>query len=450
MLASIKALLKFLLAPAMYMGVWVVTIIGAVRRADLSLYLLAILAPIPTLWYPLQALPFGNSTLDFLFAATAIGIVTNRGGYERGRNAMIVALFCLVILFGLMVATVRFGLPAPITTANPALQDWKNYTQMILLYFLAHDALKDEEDQKRMVVIMALVIFLIAFREFRNFSQGAAFSYDRRAMGPFWIVGLGANHFGAFVAHFGLLMFGMFLVDKHKRRRWLYLAACVFSLHPLFFTYSRGAWAAAVVGLFVFGLLRARILLVGLVALALTWQAVLPETVVERVQMTEQEDGQLEDSAAERVYLWQHAWQVFTDNPVIGVGFTGFRMIRSAGGFQLTDPHNFYMKVAADFGAVGLVAFGLLLLSALLSGWRLYRIGRSDFHRALGLGFLGCTSAMMVSNVFGDRFSYFALNAYFFLLWGMVDRAIRLSLQPQALPAAVPAGSMQVPVTQNG
>jgi O-antigen ligase len=321
---------------------------------------------------------------------------------------------------------------------------------MILLYFLAHDALKNEEDQKRMVVIMALVIFLIAFREFRNFSQGAAFSYDRRAMGPFWIVGLGANHFGAFVAHFGLLMFGMFLVDKHKRRRWLYLAACVFSLHPLFYSYSRGAWAAAVVGLFVFGLLRARILLVGLVALALTWQAVLPETVVERVQMTEQEDGQLEDSAAERVYLWQHAWQVFTDNPVIGVGFTGFRMIRSAGGFQLTDPHNFYMKVAADFGAVGLVAFGLLLLSALLSGWRLYRIGRSDFHRALGLGFLGCTSAMMVSNVFGDRFSYFALNAYFFLLWGMVDRAIRLSLQPQALPAAVPAASMQTPVTQHG
>jgi O-antigen ligase len=448
MLASIKALLKFLLAPAMYLCVWVVSIIGAVRRADLPLYLLAILAPIPTLWYPLQALPFGNSTLDFLFAATAIGIVTNKGGYERSRNALVVALFCLVILFGLLVATLRFDLPAPVTTANPALQDWKNYTQMVLLYFLAHDALKTEDDQKRMLVIMAVVVFLIAFREFRNFSQGEMFSYDRRAMGPFWIVGLGANHFGAFMAHFGLLMFGMFLVDKHKRRRWLYLAACLFSLHPLFFTYSRGAWAAAVVGLFVLGLLRARILLVGLLALALTWQAVLPDTVVERIQMTEQDDGQLEDSAAERVYLWQHAWQVFSDNPVVGVGFTGFRMIRAAEGFQLTDPHNFYLKMAADFGMVGLLALGLLLLGALRSGWRLFRLGRSEFHRALGLGFLACTSAMLVSNIFGDRFSYFALNAYFFLLWGMADRALLLSTQAQAAPAAVAATAAGMPTTQ--
>jgi multisubunit Na+/H+ antiporter MnhB subunit len=79
-----------------------------------------------------------------------------------------------------------------------------------------------------------------------------------------------------------------------------------------------------------------------------------------------------------------------------------------------------------------------VLLFALSSGWRLYRRGESDFHRGLGLGFVGCVFAVAVSNVFGDRWSYFTLGGYFWVAWGLVDRGLKLS-QEQSIAASVPA-----------
>lgn len=175
----------------------------------------------------------------------------------------------------------------------------------------------------------------------------------------------------------------------------------------------------------LYGLLKKRSLLLVVAVLVFTWQVVLPETVVERIAMTEDSSGQIESSAAQRVVLWQHAIQLFQQNFLFGIGFNSFGFTVAPG--QLTDTHNFYMKTAAEQGIIGLVVLGLVLLRALSSGWRLYRQGASEFHRALGFGFIGCTIALMVTNIFGDRFSYFVMGANFWIVWGMVDRAINLA-----------------------
>jgi O-antigen ligase len=273
-------------------------------------------------------------------------------------------------------------------------------------------------------------------REFRNFAEGESFSYERRSEGPFWIVRLGANHFGAFIAHYSSLLLGLFLVDKHKYRKWLYLAAVIVSGHPLLFAYSRGAYAAALAAVTVLGLIKKRALLVLVAVLIFTWQVLLPTTVVERIAMTESASGELEESAALRFGVWQHALRLFEENSIFGVGFNGFGLTLPEGA-RLTDTHNFYMKTAAEQGMVGLTLLAAVLLFALSSGWRLYRRGESDFHRGLGLGFVGCVIAVAVSNVFGDRWSYFTLGGYFWVFWGLVDRALTLSREP--IPASARA-----------
>lgn len=425
MIAFIKGLLHGLLAPTLYAGVWFTFLAAAVKRAEWSLYLLAILAPLPVIWYQLHALPLGKDTMDVLIAGTFLGILFNKGGFDRARSTFLIGLFMLTSFLAVWNSTLRFGLPLPFTTANPLLADWKNYVEMIFLYFLAYNALKLEEHQKVMLLIIAVVFLLIGVREFRNFSEGAGFSYDRRVEGPFWIMGLGANHIGAFMADYGALLLGMALIDRHKFRKWLYWAAVGFSLHPLFFSYSRGAYVGALAVIVLYGLLKKRSLLLVVAVLVFTWQVVLPETVVERIAMTEDSSGQIESSAAQRVVLWQHAIQLFQQNFLFGIGFNSFGFTVAPG--QLTDTHNFYMKTAAEQGIIGLVVLGLVLLRALSSGWRLYRQGASEFHRALGFGFIGCTIALMVTNIFGDRFSYFVMGANFWIVWGMVDRAINLA-----------------------
>jgi len=429
MLTALKAFLHGILAPSLYFTIFITFLMSVRKNAEWALYLLGFLAPLPVVWYQLHQFPLGNSTMDILIFGTYLGIIINKGGFDRAPGTPLIATFIITSYVALWNTTLLFSLPLPISTANPELPDWKNYAEMIFLYFLAFSALKTEEQQKTMLVIMATVVMFIAVREFRNFSEGGSFSYESRAEGPFWIVGLGANHLGAFIADYGSLLLGMFLIDKHKYRKWLYLTAVVFSLHPLFFSYSRGAYLAVLAVLVVYGLINKRLLLAVVVALVFTWQAVLPQTVVERITMTETPEGQLESSAAERVELWEHAKKIFEEHPVFGIGFNGFGY--TLPGARLTDTHNFYLKTASEQGVIGLILLGLILSRAFTSGWQLYRGGRTTFHQGLGLGFIGCVTAMVVSNIFGDRFSYFVLGSYFWLLWGMVERAIQLSREPQ-------------------
>lgn len=401
------------------------SIAAAVRRAEWALYAIVILSPLPVAWYRLHEFPFGNSTIDILILAAILGIAINKGGFQRAPAAALVASYIFVSYLAMWNATLRFDLPAPFTTANPVLPDWKNYAEMIFLYFVAYSAIRNEGELKKIVVIMAAVFFFIVARSARNFDAGSAFSYEKRAEGPFWIVGLGANHFGAFIAHYGSLIFGLFLVDKDRHRKWLYLFAALISLHPLFFAYSRGAYAATLAAVTAFGLIKKRALLLLPVFLVFTWQVVLPPTVVERISMTESSSGEIEESAAMRFVVWEHAVALFRDNTIFGIGFAGFGLTRP--GEPLTDTHNFYLKTAAEQGIVGLATLAAILLRAFWSGWQLYRRGRSDFQRGLGLGFIGCCVAISITNVFGDRWSYFALGAYFWVFWGLVDRAIVIS-----------------------
>jgi len=39
---------------------------------------------------------------------------------------------------------------------------------------------------------------------------------------------------------------------------------------------------------------------------------------------------------------------------------------------------------------------------------------------------------VVVTNMFGDRWSYFVLGGYFFVFWGVVDRGIRIATESSA------------------
>jgi hypothetical protein len=421
MLAAIKDLLRGVVPFGLYLGIFLIAALGAIKRVRWSFTLLVVLVALPNLWYKVHEYPFGHATFDVLFFACALGIVVNGGGYDRAPRRTLILGAILVAYIALWNTSLRFNLPAPLTLNNSVLADYKNYAEMLALYFLAYNIPKNEEHQRQLTLVMIGVILFICVHEIRNFSTGASYDEDKRAMGPFWIVGLGPNHFGAFIAHFGAVIVGLLLVDKDRRRRWFYLVAAYCLVYPLFSSYSRGAYLGALAALFVIGAVRSRLLLIGAVALVLSWQFVLPATVVERVSMTEDSSGQIEDSAATRLLLWSKAKELFVANPVFGIGFNGFSVsVRFAG---LNNVHNYYMQLAAEEGVIGLALMAAILLRSFGSGWRLYRIGITPFSKGLGLGFMGCVTAAAVTNIFGDRWSYLNMGAFFWVFWGLVDRA---------------------------
>jgi O-antigen ligase len=127
--------------------------------------------------------------------------------------------------------------------------------------------------------------------------------------------------------------------------------------------------------------------------------------------------------------LWDHAVDLFKNNPIFGVGFGGFRFTVPEG-YKFKDTHSLYMKTLSEQGIIGIMLLLLIFSLALRSGQKLFKKGLTPFHRGLGFGFLGCVVAFMITNMFGDRWSYFVLGDYFWITWGLVDRAILMSDNP--------------------
>ncbi len=434
MITALKVFLKTLLVPFLYFGgIWAI-FMSAFRNREYGLFVLLFLVCQPNIYYKFHDYPLGWKFLDFLILSLLVGSFIQNSEKTNTENKKWIILLIMINYIAIWNTSFNFDLPSPIFTNSYLFVDWKNYIRAFLLYFFAYSIATNEDKQKIIVLIIALAILLISVRAFRNFSGGSSFHWDKRVGGPFEAMGLGANHFGAFIAAYASMLFGMFFNDNNKYRKILYLSAFLFSLHPLFFSYSRGAYLAVSMVLLFISLVKKRTLFVVLICVGIFWKTLLPESVVDRITMTQTEEGTLENSSAGRLELWNRALFLFKQNPVIGSGYNSFTISMASShnkiisaNIELTDSHNFYVKILCEQGIIG---FGILLMvfsKAFFSGFRLYKNAKTPFNSGLGFGFMCCMIALIVVNIFGDRFSYIVSNAYFWAFWGLVDRGISIS-----------------------
>ena len=423
------SLIRSIIVPILYYGGILTCIPTIFRRAEWGFFLMIALIPQPNIFYKFYDYPMGTKYLDLLFVAVLIGIFVNKKKIVLTHNSILVGLLLVVSYLALWNSSSNFSLPAPITTRNELLVQWKSYAVMIFMYFLALNISKDEKQHKIMIMIMAAVVLFVSLQSLRSFTAGVTYADESRYAGPFEVVELNSNHFGAFIVSYCSLLLGLVLFDKNKWRRLLFLAAVVIGIHPLFFSYSRGAYAAALGVLCFFGVVKKRSLLVLALILFISWQTLLPSSVVDRIQMTKGGVRGPESSVAVRLDLWNHAVRLFERNPIFGTGFGGFELSLPKNA-EFKDTHNLYLKILSEQGVIGLSLLLLVFFMALRSGQKLYRKAQTPFQKGLGFGFLGCTVAFIVTNMFGDRWSYFVLGDYFWIVWGLVDREILMSDVP--------------------
>jgi O-antigen ligase len=129
---------------------------------------------------------------------------------------------------------------------------------------------------------------------------------------------------------------------------------------------SRGPFIGLVLGLVVlWGLLARgertagrRPLLVGAVILAVAFASQLvPGAALERAASL-LVGGVAGQDANGRAELWAQAWQIFLERPWLGVGTGGFAAAAPGDVY----PHNLLLETAAEWGLVGLVALGGILM----------------------------------------------------------------------------------------
>jgi O-antigen ligase len=113
-------------------------------------------------------------------------------------------------------------------------------------------------------------------------------------------------------------------------------------------------------------------------------------------------------AVVERMAHWQAAWEMFSDHPLLGIGFGNYQIVYPAYALpRWSDPlghaHNYYLSVAAETGALGLSAYVVLWVAAFAQAWRAVRKSQGIWH-GIAAGCLGVLVALSIFNAFDDLF----------------------------------------------
>jgi O-antigen ligase len=408
----------------LYIGAVAALLLSLIWKPEIGLYYLVPLLPMQTTRYWLHSYFLGEKLVDILLLGVVIGLFMRR---ERpifiasSMNKILIVLFILTYL-SLWQGAFYLGGELPISFIDPRFSDWKNYVEMMLLFFVAAAAIKTPRQMTILLVLMSLSVVQIN-RTYHNtvgdrdFSH---FSYDLRDAGPLGYAG--ENGMGAFQAQTAVFFIGLAGFAKRRAVKlalWGVAATCVYCL---LLTFSRGGYLGFLTGLLVLGFMKQRKLILFVAIILVSWQSLVPGAVRERVLMTYQ-DGQVDSSAGDRVTLWQDALEVIHQNPAIGTGFDTYKFM---GRTDYTDTHNYYVKVLLEMGVLGLIMFIWLLTKASTISWRLFRESRDTFLSGVGCSVFAMCICAFIVNLFGDRWTFLQVNGFVWVLLGFTARGLLL------------------------
>lgn len=236
---------------------------------------------------------------------------------------------------------------------------------------------------------------------------------------------------------------------------WVGLAGCA-SLLGIALSFSRGAWLGILAGLAVMLLVSTRrfpIYRIGIVVLVAAFFAsgamhAAPTALKDRyAQLVNQ--VHLFDSrevmvtpknfaTVQRMNQWQAGIGMFERYPLTGVGIgnynTRYPEFYVAAGFPVSagHAHNYYIQAMSETGILGLLAYGSLIGTALIISLRATRIPDDALGRAIGLGSLGITIAVMVHDVV-ENLHVLNLGIELSAVWALAVIVLRYRPEPLAI-----------------
>ncbi len=356
----------------------------------------------------------GLNAMNVLVLVAVVLVMVQNRGLPPSRTKTPLQAPILLFFFALAYALV-IGLLSDASAMSADFTVFKTGVFYISLYFLFYHGVRDVATIRLLVaaiLFVSVVASLEAIREAIDYGL-AAYSETKRAAGPFGTdyraSNLAAVYFSIFLPLFVAVAF--YLRDR-PLVRFGAMGGVALLVFAIFFTYSRQAYAiVAIIGLLM--ALRKNLGIALLLSLALwNYELWVPESAVERVQMTTQESSsdygatevEVDASTASRFELWQGGARMLAERPW-GIGLNQWkRNIGDHSAYKNLDAHNFFVLISVEAGPIGMLAIGWLMFALFSLAFKQIRMASTAEAKTLAYGFMGATLALAMGNMYGSRF----------------------------------------------
>lgn len=402
-----------------YIGFWVMCLVSLGGRPLWGLYYIIPFIPYRTMRNHFHEYPLGGSMLTILVVIVIISALIHGKRLPKSKLFITWLVFGAFLYVSMWMGAALGKAPYPLWSSDLNFVTWKAY-MLIPLIFVATCLVVEDRKAVRTVILITAFSLLFIDRSviLENLSRSwGSFDEDKRNVGP---LAYGSNQTAAFLAQFAMFFWGFLQFVKRKKMKLIGYVLVAATLFGTMYEFSRGAYLAVLVGVLVLGILKDRKLLVILGLFMFTWQAVVPVAVRQRVLMTHDSSGQLEASAQERVDLWSDAEKSILADPIFGDGFATYMYGQHVA--NLENPHNWYVQVMVETGVIGLILALMLVGQMFAVSWRLFKRAKDPLYQGLGLGLVLTMCCCVVSNCFGDRWTYLEITG---MLWVLIGAAVR-------------------------
>ncbi len=228
---------------------------------------------------------------------------------------------------------------------------------------------------------------------------------------------------------------------------------------------SRGAWLGTLAALSMVWLLESHVnrrRAVALAYLGITgliialMLRILPDAVLGRVTdlfvygsrlVQELRAGPNPENWAilERVSQWYAGWQMFANNPFLGVGIGNYPRAYETYALQgwpsgVGHAHNYYLNLAAEGGLLTFTAFMLFLILVWRLAVRAWRHAPNAWARILGLGLMGSLAAFSAHSLVDSLFVH-SIGILLGILLGLLSAMEQPELWKDQTPATTGEGA---------
>lgn len=416
-----SALFLLLLAYLSYLA------IIAYFKPKFGLFLIILTRPCLDMFTDEKILSIGGFGLNFasilavivlIFAFTAA--VRNR---TKLKNLPFLKNWTVFLLIALASCLISINVAASIT-------EWIRLLSIFALFILGYLLSGDEKDMEKYLLGIALSAAIpVSFAFYQYFTNsGISLPFEgiyNRIYGTF-------AHPNLFAYYLLIPVSALIYLSLRPDKKFplsQFLLLIPFYIAALILTYTRGAWLAFLIIIFIIGIFKYRKFLI-VAAAAVLICFFLIEPIQARVLNLF--SGQY-SSVSWRLELWQDSLSYAQAKPLLGYGTgTADDVILEKRGYQAgsSDPHNDYLKILLENGFLGLIAYLILIFSLCIKLLYGYLKAQDDNIKSLSLIILALTISFYIMSFADNIIRNTALQWSYWMMTGMIINRLRLTKTP--------------------